>query len=130
MGLRGRKGCNMSKWKKGLAVTAATVSLASGLVACSTATTTDAAKPAKHETSQQSPEKELRDEQKANPEEEFDVTPEMIVDVMIANSPKQMKSFCKAYGLVGDAGFPAFHSTYGDGPPSARAVFKEAITRC
>jgi hypothetical protein len=124
--------------------------LAAGSAACAAEEPSEAAgnKPAAHETeatkssvtegqpATKAETKALRQEQKANPEPEtpkarrWSVTAEMVVDLTIAANPKQTRAFCNAYRVVGDAGFDQFAGAYGDGPPSARAVWNEAITRC
>jgi hypothetical protein len=145
MGLRRKKGCNMSKWKKGLAITAGSftlIAVGAGLAGGNDSTSST---PAKHDrpaaTSQateteapKSVKKELREEQKQNPEpEEIEVTPEMVVDMMYVQDPRAENLFCASYDLVGDASFKSFAHGYGKpapGTPSARAVFNEAADRC
>ena len=57
------------------------------------------------------------------------VTPEMVVDLTFAKAGAKAE-FCKAYRLLGDAGFAAFKQGYTENQPSPRAVFNEAASRC
>jgi hypothetical protein len=62
------------------------------------------------------------------------ITPEMVVDLIIAENPGAAADFCQSLTMVGDGEmtFQAFKQGYGEGPPSApaRAVFDEFVSRC
>jgi hypothetical protein len=107
--------------------------LAAGATACTVEEPTEAAgnKPATETAAPKSVKEALREEQKQNPEpRETEVTAEMVVDLTFAE-PGAKHEFCAAYDVLGDKlGFSTFANSYGDGPPSARAVFDEAASRC
>ena len=86
----------------------------------------------KEQPAPKSVKKQLREEQLENPEEEIEITAEMVVDLMFAE-PGQMRLFCSAYRMTGEAGFKQFAKSYGkpvEGAPSAREVFEESASRC
>lgn len=60
------------------------------------------------------------------------VTPEMVMDVILANDPSAVVSFCAAYVVVGDRdlAFGAFSQAYTNPSPSAEEVFNEFLSRC
>ena len=59
------------------------------------------------------------------------VTAEMVVDLTVAQNPASIRQFCKGLGILGPKlSFKSYKAGYGDGPPSARAVFDETASRC
>jgi glucose/arabinose dehydrogenase len=131
----------MSRRKKTVvAVIAATV-LGIAAVGCAEAPSEESAEAAeatqpkpkpKEQPAPKSVKKQLREEQLENPEEEIEITAEMVVDLTFAE-PGQKRLFCSAYRMIGEAGFKPFAKSYGkpvEGAPSAREVFEESASRC
>jgi glucose/arabinose dehydrogenase len=131
----------MSRRKKiVVAVIAATV-LGIAAVGCAEAPSEESAEAAeatqpkpkpKEQPAPKSVKKQLREEQLENPEEEIEITAEMVVDLTFAE-PGQKRLFCSAYRMIGEAGFKQFAQSYGkpvEGAPSAREVFEESASRC
>jgi hypothetical protein len=67
------------------------------------------------------------------PTEEFEVTPELVVDTMEAMSPGTVQAMCDLVDLLGDydLALASFAEGYGTSQdPPATEVFDEVLSRC
>jgi hypothetical protein len=117
--------------------------IAAMAVSVSACAGTDEEKPAKAATKQQaetpaytaSPKevRKLREEQKAQPEDDFFVTAKMIVDYTFAE-PGSQEKFCELHETLGAGiGWEAWRDGYGKPAPNTakpRAIYEEMVSRC